>query len=65
MTKRSAAGIGQRILKGSFWLVALIHIAVFAAIGAASGEWRLLVTFLVGFTTVTAIYGLFRFYRRP
>jgi hypothetical protein len=61
--KKSRAGVGEKVLKGSFWLVAAIHITVFTAIGAATGRWRLLIVFLIGFVAVMAAYALFRFWR--
>jgi hypothetical protein len=48
--------MGERIIKGSFWIIAAIHIAVFTTIGAATGRWRLLVIFLIGFVLTMAVY---------
>jgi Flp pilus assembly protein TadB len=54
---------GEKVLKGSFWLIAAIHITVFTTIGAATGRWRLLIVFIVGFVAVMAAYALFRLWR--
>jgi hypothetical protein len=62
MEKRKI-GTGEKVLKGSFWVIAAIHIMVFTAIGAATGQWRLLVIFLIGFVAVMAAYALFRLWR--
>lgn len=52
-----------KILKGSFWLIAAIHITVFTVIGAATGRWRLLAAFLIGFVVVMALYALIKYLR--
>ena len=49
-------GVAEKAIKGSFWVIAAIHITVFTAIGAASGRWLLLVVFLIGFVIVMAVY---------
>lgn len=49
-------GVAEKAIKGSFWVIAAIHITVFTAIGAASGRWRLLIIFLIGFVIVMAAY---------
>jgi hypothetical protein len=56
-------GVGEKVLKGSFWVIAAIHITVFTSIGAATGRWRLLIIFLIGFVAVMAAYALFRLWR--
>jgi hypothetical protein len=48
--------MGERIIKGSFWIIAAIPITVFTTIGAATGRWRLLVIFLIGFVLTMAVY---------
>lgn len=50
------ASTGEKIIKGSFWLIAAIHITVFTGIGIATKEWRLLVIFLIGFVLVMAVW---------
>jgi hypothetical protein len=50
------AGTGEKIIKGSFWIISAIHIAVFTSIGALTGRWRLLIIFLVGFVLVMGIW---------
>jgi hypothetical protein len=47
---------GARVIKGSFWVIAAVHIAVFTAIGVATGRWRLLAIFIVGFVATLAIW---------
>ncbi len=54
--------VGAKVLKGSFWVIAAIHIAVFTAIGAATGQWRLLVIFLIGFVLTLAAYAGLKYY---
>ena len=61
--KRREAGIGERVIKGSFWVIAAIHIAVFTIIGATTRQWRLLVIFLIGFVLTMAAYALFKLWR--
>ena len=61
--KRREAGIGERGIKGSFWVIAAIHIAVFTIIGATTRQWRLLVIFLIGFVLTMAAYALFKLWR--
>lgn len=51
-----AVEVGAKVIKGSFWVIAAIHIAVFTTIGAATGRWRLLVVFLIGFVLTLAAY---------
>lgn len=53
----------KKIVTGSFLLIAAIHITVFTAIGAATGRWRLLAAFLIGFVIVIALYALIKFLR--
>ncbi|MDR2118911.1 MAG: hypothetical protein LBP25_05210 [Tannerellaceae bacterium] len=36
----------RKLLSGSFWLIMLIHLTVFTAIGFLTGRWLLLLTFL-------------------
>jgi hypothetical protein len=57
------SGVGERVLKGSFWLIAAIHITVFTVIGATTRQWRLLIIFLIGFVAVMAAYALFRLWQ--
>ena len=57
------AGTGENILKGSFWVIAAIHISVFTGIGLATRQWRLLVIFLIGFVAVMAAWALFKVWR--
>ncbi len=56
MKKEEKQAVAEKAIKGSFWVIAAIHITVFTAIGAASGRWRLLIVFLIGFVAVMAIY---------
>lgn len=60
MAEKRKTGVGQRVLKGSFWVIALVHITVFTSIGLATRQWRLLVIFLIGFVAVMAIYALIK-----
>jgi hypothetical protein len=62
MTSRQSR-VGERVLKGSFWVIAAIHIAVFTAIGVTTRQWRLLVIFLVGFVAIMAVWALFKLWR--
>lgn len=55
--------MNQKVIKGSFWLIAAVHIAVFTFIGATTRQWRLLVIFLAGFVAVMAVYALWRLWR--
>jgi hypothetical protein len=52
--------LGERVLKGSFWVIAAVHITVFTAIGLATRQWRLLIIFLCGFVAVMAAWAIFR-----
>jgi hypothetical protein len=61
--KKTRRNIGERVLKGSFWVIAAVHITVFTVIGATTRQWRLLVVFLVGFVLVMAAYALLRLWR--
>ena len=63
MNKQKQAGVGERVLKGSFWVIAAIHILVFTSIGLATRQWRLLVIFLIGFVLTMAAYALFKVWR--
>ncbi len=56
-------GIGERVLKGSFPVIAAIHITVFTAIGATTRQWRLLVVFLAGFALTMAAWAVFRLWQ--
>jgi lipopolysaccharide export LptBFGC system permease protein LptF len=62
MAEKQKAGV-ERVLKGSFWLIAAIHITVFTVIGATTRQWRLLVIFLIGFVVVMVVYALFRLWQ--
>jgi hypothetical protein len=50
----------EKVLKGSFWIIAAIHIAVFTSIGLATSRWRLLAIFLIGFVVVMATYAIIK-----
>ena len=50
-------------MKGSFWVIALVHITVFTGIGLATRQWRLLVIFLIGFALTIAAWALFKVWR--
>ena len=56
----TGTGTGEKVLKGSFWVIAAIHIAVFTAIGVTTQQWRLLVIFLIGFVAVMAAWALYK-----
>jgi hypothetical protein len=58
MAEKQNKSTGEKLLKGSFWTIAAIHIAVFTAIGVTTRQWRLLVIFLVGFAVVMAVWAL-------
>jgi hypothetical protein len=58
MKEQQSAGVGERVLKGSFWVIAAIHITVFTVIGFATRQWRLLVIFLIGFVLVMAVWAV-------
>jgi hypothetical protein len=62
MAEKQKAAV-ERVLKGSFWLIAAIHITVFTIIGVTTRQWRLLVIFLIGFVVVMVAYALFRLWR--
>ncbi len=57
------AGKGEKILKGSFWIIAAIHITVFMGIGLATRQWRLLVIFLIGFVAIMVAWALLKLWR--
>ena len=61
--KNSKTGVGEKVLKGSFWVISAIHIVVFTVIGATTRQWRLLVIFLAGFVAVMAAYALLRLWQ--
>ncbi len=61
--EKRKARVGERVLKGSFWVIAAVHITVFTVIGATTRQWRLLVIFLIGFVLVMAVYALFRLWQ--
>jgi hypothetical protein len=63
MKNKQSAGVGEKVLKGSFWVIAAIHITVFTAIGATTRQWRLLVIFLIGFVAVMAFWALVKLWR--
>lgn len=63
MAEDKNKGVGEKVLKGSFWVIAAIHITVFTVIGATTRQWRLLVIFLIGFVAVMAAYALFKLWR--
>ncbi len=63
MAEKRKVGTGEKVLKGSFWLIAAIHITVFTVIGATTRQWRLLIIFLIGFVAVMVVYALFRLWR--
>ncbi len=63
MTGKPNTGVGERVLKGSFWVIAAIHITVFTAIGATTRQWRLLIIFLIGFVAVMAAWALFKLWQ--
>jgi hypothetical protein len=63
MKEPHSSGVGERVLKGSFWVIAAIHIAVFTAIGLATRQWRLLIIFLCGFVLILTLYALFRLWQ--
>ncbi len=60
---KAGAGVGEKVLKGSFWVITAIHITVFTVIGATTRQWRLLIIFLIGFVFVMAVYALFRLWQ--
>ena len=63
MADKPNRGVGEKALKGSFWVISAIHIVVFTVIGATTRQWRLLVIFLIGFVAVMAAYAIFRVVR--
>jgi hypothetical protein len=48
--------LGEKLIKSSFWVISAIHIAVFTSIGALTGQWRLLIVFLVGFVLLIGVW---------
>ena len=52
----------EKVLKGSFWVIAATHITVFTIIGATTRQWRLLIIFLIGFVLVMVAWALFKFW---
>ncbi|MDR2882766.1 MAG: hypothetical protein LBU98_03185 [Alistipes sp.] len=61
--KPTGTSTGEKILKGSFWVIAAIHITVFTVIGVTTRQWRLLVIFLIGFVAVMAAWTLFKLWQ--
>ncbi len=61
--KADTKGVGEKVLKGSFWVIAAVHITVFTVIGATTRQWRLLIIFLIGFILVMVAYALFRLWQ--
>ncbi len=60
--KKSQTGRGEKIIAGSFWLIAVIHITVFTVIGAATSSWRLLIIFMIGFVLIMAGWACVKFW---
>lgn len=55
----------KKLLSRSFWLIMLIHLVVFTAIGVFTTKgWRLLVIFLSGLLAILFFLWLLRLYSR-